>query len=77
VVNAATDAPPWTAAVIASGNTLEALVAAGTLGRLPSFDPGLRRVADVLAFIGIAVFCLKRSTSRTKSQSSRSASTSA
>jgi PAS domain S-box-containing protein len=55
VVNAATNAPPWTAAVIASGNTLEALVAARTLERLPSFDPGLRRIADVLAFIGIGV----------------------
>ncbi|HEY7170492.1 MAG TPA: MASE1 domain-containing protein [Vicinamibacterales bacterium] len=55
VVNAATNAPPWTAAIIASGNTLEALVAARALGRLPSFDPGLRRIADILAFVGIAV----------------------
>ena len=49
--NAATDAPLWTAACIASGNTLEALVAASLLGRAHGFDPALRRVADTLRFM--------------------------
>src|SRR5689334_24455244 len=42
VVNAGTNAPPWTAAIIASGNTLEAYVAARALRRLPSFDHRFR-----------------------------------
>jgi PAS domain S-box-containing protein len=55
IVNVGTNAPPWTAAVIASGNTLEAFVAARALRRLPSFDPGLRRISDILGFVGIGV----------------------
>jgi PAS domain S-box-containing protein len=53
VVNAGTNAPLWTALVIATGNTLEAVAAAWVLRRLPGFDPGLRRVGSVLAFVCI------------------------
>jgi integral membrane sensor domain MASE1 len=49
--NAASEAPLWTAAVIATGNTLEAVVAASVLGRARGFDPALRRVADTMRFI--------------------------
>ena len=52
--NAGTTAPLWTALVIATGNTLEAVAAAWALARVPSFDAGFRRVADVLAFVVIA-----------------------
>jgi PAS domain S-box-containing protein len=54
LANVSTDAPAWTAVVIASGNTLEAVAAVWWLRRLPDFGPGLRRVADVLAFVVIA-----------------------
>jgi len=54
-VNAATSAPLWTAFLVATGNTLESLAAERALRGVPRFDPGLRRVADVLTFIGIAV----------------------
>src|SRR5687768_4244823 len=50
-VNATTEAPLWTAAMIATGNTLEAVVAASLLGRAQAFDPALRRVADTMRFI--------------------------
>src|SRR3954462_15716777 len=49
-VNAATNAPLWTAGVLATGNTLEAVLAPYALRRLPQFDFGFRRVADVLTF---------------------------
>ena len=55
VVNAGTTAPSWTAVVVASGNTLEALAAVWALRQIPSFDAGFRRLADVLAFVLIAV----------------------
>jgi PAS domain S-box-containing protein len=55
VVNARTDEPLWTAIVVAAGNTLEAVVAAGALQRLARFDFSFRRVTDVLPFLGIAV----------------------
>lgn len=54
-VNAATDAPLWTAFVLATGNTLEGVVAALVLRRAPQLDFGFRRVTDVLAFAGVAV----------------------
>jgi PAS domain S-box-containing protein len=54
-VNAATNAPLWTAFVLATGNTLEAVVATRLLRRVPQFDFSFRRVTDVLTFIGIAV----------------------
>ena len=50
-VNATTEAPLWTAAMIATGNTLEAVIAASLLGRAQRFDPALRRVADTVRFI--------------------------
>ena len=49
--NAGSEAPLWTAAMIATGNTLEAVVAASFLGRAHRFDPALRRVADTVRFI--------------------------
>ncbi|HVL66365.1 MAG TPA: MASE1 domain-containing protein [Vicinamibacterales bacterium] len=54
VVNAGTDAPLWTAAAIATGNTLEALAAAWLLSRLTGFDVALRRTRDSVAFILVA-----------------------
>src|SRR3954470_10534256 len=42
-VNAGTDAPRWTAFAVAAGNTLEAVLATGALGRLPHFDFSFRR----------------------------------
>ena len=56
VANALTGAPLWTAPVIATGNTLEAVVAALILRRLLGFDPTLRRVRDAVAFIVVAAF---------------------
>ena len=53
VANAGTQAPLWTAASIATGNTLEPVVAAWLLSRV-DFDPALRRTQDGLAFIIIA-----------------------
>jgi PAS domain S-box-containing protein len=53
VANAGTEAPLWTAAGVATGNTLEAVVAAWILRR-PVFDPALRRVRDAVAFIVVA-----------------------
>jgi PAS domain S-box-containing protein len=58
VANAGTEAPLWTALIVASGNTLESVAATWALRRLPSFDDGLRRVPDVLALVIIgAVLC--------------------
>ena len=54
-VNAATNAPLWTAFVVATGNTLEAVLATRVLHRVPRFDFSFRRVTDVLMFIAIAV----------------------
>ena len=51
--NAGADSPLWASAGIATGNTLEAIVAASIL-RPARFDPGLRRLRDVLAFIVVA-----------------------
>ena len=53
VANAGTDAPLWTAGAVATGNTLEAVVAAWALRRGGHFNPRLQRVRDVLAFIVI------------------------
>ena len=39
IANGATAAPLWTAALVASGNTLEALAAAWILSRIAGFDP--------------------------------------
>ncbi|HET7696664.1 MAG TPA: ATP-binding protein [Vicinamibacterales bacterium] len=53
--NAATTAPMWTAAAIATGNTLEAVAAAWLLRRRPEFAATLARVGDVTAFLVVAV----------------------
>ena len=50
--NLSSDAPSWTAAVIATGNTLEAVVLALLLPRA-KFDPGLARVADAARLIAL------------------------
>lgn len=39
---------------ISAGNTLEAVLGAYALGRVPGFDPGLGRLKDVLAFVVLA-----------------------
>jgi PAS domain S-box-containing protein len=54
-VNAATSAPLWTACVVATGNTLEAVAATHFLRRIPQFDFGFQRVTDVATFVRIAV----------------------
>src|SRR5262249_35826545 len=53
LANAAANAPPGTAAGIAVGNTLEALLGAWLL-RLFLFDPALGRVQDVLGLVLLA-----------------------
>jgi len=52
-VNLATGIPIWGAAIIAAGNTLEAVVGATLLRRF-SFDPRLGRLRDVLLLVGWA-----------------------
>jgi PAS domain S-box-containing protein len=54
LANAGSDAPLWTAAIIATGNTLEALAGTWALRKLPHFDVDLSTVASVLSFVGIA-----------------------
>ncbi len=54
-VNAATSAPLWTAFLLATGNTLEAVVATRALRRIRRFDFSFQRVTDVVMFVGIAV----------------------
>ena len=54
VANVGTEVPLWTAAAVATGNTLEAVAAAWILRRLLAFDPTLRRVRDAVAFIVVA-----------------------
>ena len=53
--NALTNVSPWTAAGIATGNTLEAVAAAWTLSWVGGFDPTFKRTRDAAAFILIAV----------------------
>jgi PAS domain S-box-containing protein len=50
LANAATTAPLWTAFLIATGNTLEALTAIWLIRRLCRFDITFHRVADVVVF---------------------------
>lgn len=52
-VNLTTGIPIWGAAIIAAGNTLEAVVGASLLRRF-SFDPRLARLRDVLLLVGWA-----------------------
>jgi PAS domain S-box-containing protein len=51
--NAGTTAPLWTAFIVATGNTLEAVAAAWVLQRIPRYTVTLRRARDVLAFFVI------------------------
>jgi PAS domain S-box-containing protein len=51
IANAGTAAPLWTAAMIACGNTLEAVVAAWFLRKDPAFDVRLRRLGDTARLI--------------------------
>jgi signal transduction histidine kinase len=53
VVNVGTGIPIWGAAIIAAGNTLEAVVGASLLRRF-GFDPRLGRLRDVLLLVGCA-----------------------
>jgi signal transduction histidine kinase/integral membrane sensor domain MASE1 len=49
--NAGSSAPLWSAATVATGNTLEAVAGAWMLTHLVAFDPKLRRLRDVVALI--------------------------
>ncbi len=53
VANATTGIPLWTAALIAAGNTLEAVLAAVALKRA-GFDRRLERIGDVLLLVTVA-----------------------
>lgn len=57
LANAGTSAPFWTALLIATGNTLESVVAVWWLGRRRSDERTFARTADVLAFVLIAALC--------------------
>jgi len=54
LVNVWTGAPPEVALGIAVGNTLEALVGAWALRKMPGFRPSLDRLSDVLRLVGVA-----------------------
>jgi PAS domain S-box-containing protein len=54
LANAGTSAPLWTALVIATGNTLEAVAAVWWLRRLRQSEITFREVSDALAFVLIA-----------------------
>src|SRR5262245_21268189 len=54
LANATANEPLGTAAGIALGNTLEALLGAWLLRRLAQFDPALGRVKDVLSLVVLA-----------------------
>ncbi|MES1165617.1 MAG: MASE1 domain-containing protein [Verrucomicrobiota bacterium] len=56
VANLLSGIPVWAAALVAVGNTLEALVATVALRRT-GFDRRLARVVDVLLLVGVAAFC--------------------
>ena len=53
--NAMTNVSLWAAGGIATGNTLEAVVAAWALSQLIGFDPAFARTRDGVAFVVIAV----------------------
>lgn len=55
VANVWNGAPVLVAGGIALGNTLEAVLGAYALSRVPGFRPSLERLADVLALIAVAL----------------------
>lgn len=55
VANVLTGAPLLVAAGIAVGNTLEALIGAAALSRIPGFRLGLDRLVDALGLIGVSL----------------------
>src|SRR4029079_543685 len=55
LANVTTDVPVYTAAGIAVGNTLEAVIGAWLLERV-DFRPSLPRLRDVFALVGLAAF---------------------
>ena len=55
LANAFATAPLWTAVLIATGNTLEAVLAVLVLRRVYGASFSLERVRDVLTFFGVAV----------------------
>lgn len=55
LLNATAGVSVWGAAGIAVGNTLEAVIGAWLLRRVPGFDPALERLRDVLALASAAV----------------------
>jgi signal transduction histidine kinase/integral membrane sensor domain MASE1 len=54
LANLTTGAPLWVSAAIATGNTLEAVIAASLLGPRPRFDATFRATRDVLLFLFVA-----------------------
>ena len=54
LANAQTGAPLWTAVLIATGNTLEAVAGAWILQRVAAFDSAFRRVRDAASFVVLA-----------------------
>ena len=54
LANLTTGAPLWVSAAIATGNTLEAVIAASLLGARPRFDATFRASRDVLLFLFVA-----------------------
>ena len=54
IVNLGSDAPPWTAFIIATGNALEAVTAVWWLRKSRRFEPTFQRIGDVLAFVLVA-----------------------
>ncbi len=54
VANAGSEAPLWTALLIASGNTLEAVAGTWALQHVRDFSLTFQRVRDVLAFVIVA-----------------------
>jgi PAS domain S-box-containing protein len=52
--NGGSEAPVWTAFLIASGNTLEAVAATWALQHVRDFSVALQRVRDVVAFVVVA-----------------------
>ena len=54
LANLTTGAPFWASAAIATGNTLEAVLAASLLGARPRFDATFRATRDVLSFLFVA-----------------------